>query len=362
MMCPRPSVSPTLVIVLWAFALQFANGCSSDDVREDELQFDPSPRTKRIIEESQHPLATQVSRRNLVAHLDALTRGPRNAGSSDLEASRQYCESQLEGFGFEVQRTTVDGSDSINVVGTRLGSLQPDTQVILSAHIDSVPECQGADDNATGVAGMLEAARLLAKRDHSSTLVAACWDGEEQSLAGSMQYAADQQERGVEIRVAFVLEMIGYTSSEPNSQRLPVSAENEPLFSLLFPDAYADFVAHDRRGDFIALVYDAAGSITPAGASSAADAFVSAAYGDLRTSVLPLTTAIAGLLPDTTRSDHAAFWRNGYSALMITDTANLRNPNYHCQNGDDSITTIDPAFVARVIRATVSAVVRELER
>jgi Zn-dependent M28 family amino/carboxypeptidase len=183
---------------------------------------------------------------------------------------------------------------------------------------------------------MLEAARLLVKLKNANTLVVGCWDGNEQGRIGSMQYAASQRAFGAEVRAVFVLDMVGYSASEPDTQRLPGTPDDEALFADLFPDAYDDIVDHELRGDFIEMLFDAPRSVTPRGGLDAANAFVfAAAEHDLRTSVLPLKKSFVELFPETMRSDHTSFWENGYSAVLLTDTGERRNPNFHCQNGSE---------------------------
>lgn len=149
--------------------------------------------------------------------------------------------------------------------------------------------------------------------------------------------------------------MIGRVGSR-DAQRLPVSADLEPTFAEQFPTQYRALVDNERRGDFIALIADAPLAVTFGGAIPYVRAFEEASRGlGLRTIALELSTALMIALPDTTRSDHAAFWANGYSAVMITDTAELRNPNYHCGAGADHPDTLDYDFAAQVTLATASA-------
>ena len=123
---------------------------------------------------------------------------------------------------------------------------KPNERVVVSAHYDSVPNSAGADDNGTGVAGVLEAARVLSKESHARTLVVACWDEEERGLIGSTAYVKRAQAAGDAIVLSLVFEMIGYRNTAPMSQKTDATLE------AVFPDAAAQIAANDYRGDFAA--------------------------------------------------------------------------------------------------------------
>jgi hypothetical protein len=331
-----------------------ALGACAPSSDEDALRSRGAPVPDGVRAELRSDL--EVSREKLQEHVEILARAPRDPGSEQLEAARSYCADQLAELGFAVQTQEVDGGSGRNTIGTLLGNRRPSQQVVVAAHIDSVASCNGADDNASGVAGVLEAARVLAQEEHARTLVVACWDLEEPGLVGSLAYATTAGLLLADVRVAFVLEMIGFKSTEPNSQRLPVSADLEPEFASQFPDQYQQYVDGERRGDFIALIADAPLAVNFVGSSSYVAAFSGAANAvELKSLALELSSLLMLTLPDTTRSDHAAFWAYGYSAIMITDTANLRNPHYHCAEGGDDVETLDFDFATQVTQATVGA-------
>jgi Zn-dependent M28 family amino/carboxypeptidase len=318
----------------------------------------------RDVELRRVDLSADALGENLRRHVEVLARAPRTQGSQQLAAAREYCAEQLSALGYTVTRHDFGLGDCAgqNVVGTLRGTELPDEQVLLSAHIDSVDSCNGADDNASGVAGLLEAARALAHAPHPRSLLVACWDQEERGLVGSLKHATAAHLLGHDIRMSFVFEMIGYRSALPGSQRLPVAADQEFLFELLFPAQYQKYVDSERRGDFIALVTDAAGTLNATGGERYQAVFSQAAE-QLRLPVqaLPLSALLMLALPDLSRSDHSPFWLNGYSAMMITDTANLRNPHYHCADGADDVASLDFAFAAQVTQAATQAVTFALD-
>jgi len=172
----------------------------------------------------------------------------RDPGSSHWQEIQDLCADRLTSLGFTVERHAY--ATGVNVIGVRTGTSDPDHQVMVAAHYDHIPGCAGADDNASGVAGLLEAARVLSMASYPRTLVVACWDQEERGLIGSRAYAARAEAAGEIIDAHFDFEMIGYVSSEPDSQRFPAG------FDVLFPDASAEVVANDSRADFVAVIGD----------------------------------------------------------------------------------------------------------
>ncbi len=274
-----------------------------------------------------------------------LVAAERPPGSPHWQVVQDHCAATLAAAGFtvELHTTPIGGT---NVIGTLPGVTRGAEHVVLSAHYDHVAGCAGADDNGTGTAGVLEAARVLGAGTFERTLVLACWDREESGLDGSRAWAAEAKAADTQITASLVFEMLGYVSHEPDSQDLPGGV------GLLFPDEAAWLEARDNRGDFIALIADEA-------SAPALDAF-SASAEALELPALPLTVPpdlLANpVVSDLFRSDHAAFWEQGYPGVMLTDTANFRNPHYHCAGGPDIVADLDVDFAARVVRAAVEAI------
>ena len=199
--------------------------------------------------------------------------------------------------------------------------------ILVGAHYDAVPGSPGADDNGTALAVLLELARTFSMTPARSPIRLVAFDLEERNQSGSRAYAQAVRRRGEALSLMIALEMLGYRDPRPGSQRYP------PGLGYLYPD----------RGDFIGLI------------------------GNLRTlpalwrltrrmrDVVPcefLAVPLRGhIVPDTRRSDHAPFWDLGYPAIMITDTANMRNPHYHKES--DRIETLDLAFLAAVCRSII---------
>src|SRR3954465_1772718 len=174
--------------------------------------------------------------------------GPRSPGKPHHQEVQDLCADRFASLGFEVERQ--GDSTGVNVIGKLAGTKLPGERVVVSAHYDAVPNCDGADDNGTGTAATLEAARVLSKQHHDRTLVVACWDEEERGLIGSKAYVARAKAAGDNIVLSLVFEMLGYRSSAPNSQK------SDPQLEAIFPDAAAQMQANDYRGDFALVVND----------------------------------------------------------------------------------------------------------
>lgn len=271
----------------------------------------------------------------------AAVAGVRNNGSAAWQAAQDLCASRLISLGFTVERQ--DYGTGVNVIGTLPG--ETDTQIIISAHYDAVPNCEAADDNASGVAGALEAARVLSTAHFERTLVVACWDEEERGLIGSSAYASRASAQDVDIAAMYSLEMIGYSSDEPNSQLLPVG------FAALFPSQVAAVEANQFRGDFIALVADQSSFVM----TKAFERYANS----LGLPLIELTVVDILLFSPATgdlrRSDHAPFWEQGYPGIMLTDSANFRNLHYHCTGGPDTADRLDTDFAVKIIKSIAGA-------
>lgn len=275
---------------------------------------------------------------------------PRPPGSAHWQAVQDLCKTRLEQYGFSVN--VQDYGTGVNVVGIKQGSDKAAEEVLISAHYDHLPGCAGADDNATGVAALLETARVLKDSSFGRTLVVACWDEEELGLIGAEAYAAQARSAGAQITVMYSLEMLGFKSTAPNSQQIPVGID------FLFPEQYAALEQSGFVGDFLTIIPDT--SAAPAGARVAAHA----AEIGLRTITLEITEELKKnpLAGDVRRSDHAAFWDQDFPAMMLTDTSEFRNPNYHCRDGTaDTVDTLDMQFLTDNTRAVVGSAVDLLE-
>ncbi len=260
----------------------------------------------------------------LIAHLKELIRerDPYIATQGHYYV-QHYIHAQLNQWGAaKATGFTERGRDHYNLCLDLPGqrSLAP---IIVGAHYDTVPGCPGADDNATGVAVLLELAQRFSLQPPRRPVRLVAFDLEEYGLVGSCAYVKSL--KGQPIHLMLSLEMLGYcvTGSQP-SQTYPVAA-----LEYIYP----------KTGDFIALIGNWQ---TIPSLWRLRRAFRSAGVNGVW---LPMIQQ-GQLLPDTRRSDHAPFWDAGYNAIMVTDTANLRNPHYHAPT--DILATLDLDFLTKV--------------
>ncbi len=221
---------------------------------------------------------------------------------------RQYLRQQLEQWGRVQTHEFVSlGQTHQNLIVDLPGNRGYRPPILVGAHYDAAPNSPGADDNASGVAVLLELARLFAAQPANYPLRLVAFDFEETQTQNAGSYFYAQQLQGEPLRLMLSLEMLGYYDPTPGSQQYPLAS-----MQAIYPQA----------GDFIALI----------GTPSTLVEMIHLAW-HLGTAGVPgwwLPVPNRGLiLPETRRSDHAAFWDLGYRAMMVTDTAYLRNPHYH---------------------------------
>ena len=285
---------------------------------------------------STSPLGSHVSRQHLERHLRILE-GERNYLTSPkpLAAAQQYVVDQFTSQGYRVSLDSFRafGEAFSNVVADRA----PDShapRLLIGAHVDTVVGTPGADDNASGVAVMLETARVIAVHWPEAPVEFVGFNLEEVGMIGSAHYARRLKARGSRLLGMISLEMVGFTESEGKQQY--------PFFLKPF---------YPPVGNFIGLV-----------ANRRSKPFLQHVERAMRTVPhLPVETVVlpgnGWLVPESRLSDQSPFWDAGYPALMLTDTAFLRNPHYH--QPTDTVETLDLTFLERVCQGVV-AVVRAL--
>ena len=281
----------------------------------------------------------EANKNNYIADLTFIAQAPRTSIDPQHQAVQDLCADRLSELGYEVERH--DFESGVNVIGKLSGTTRPDEIVIVSAHYDTIPKSNGADDNASGVAAALETARLLADEEHDRTLLIACWDQEEPALYGSYLYANRERERNTDIKMVYVYDEIGSSDDRPNTQQFPAG------FDLAYPDAATKLRANEYRANFVLLVFD-----------QQADSWAQAIADQAEKVGLPAIALAVNLdedVPtDLTGSDHASFWRRGYPAIEINDTSGFRNPYKHTKL--DTIERLDHDFAVKVISAVTASV------
>ena len=269
-------------------------------------------------------------------------------GSTHWQTTQDLCRTRLTEYGFEVELVSYD--TGVNVIGRRPGSLPDGGDVIISAHYDHIEGCPGASDNAAGLAATLEIARLLGAREIEQSLVIACWDEEERGLLGSRAYADAARAENQKITAMISFDTIGYRENGIYTQTLPDG------FEALFPNEHAIVEANEFRADFLSLTLDESSHAVGLRLYAHADSI------GLNTSVLevPETLKLNAATSDLRRSDHASFWQNDYPGILLSDTANFRNPNYHCLDGIDLPGTLDMEFVVETTQIALGAAIDTL--
>jgi hypothetical protein len=273
-------------------------------------------------------------------HALAVSIGERHVGKlQQLNQTADYIIKQFEYTGLAVsnQAYTAYGTQFRNVVA-ELGG-ETDDIIVVGAHYDSVPGSPAANDNASGVATLLKLAALNADQRFHRTIHFVAFANEElphggTDAMGSLAYAGRAKQNGEKIIAMISLETIGYYTDEPNSQKYPA-----PL-SWLYPDTgnFVAFVGNLRSRQLVRTVIASFRRHATIGSEG---------------------IAAPNILRDIRRSDHASFWRHGYPAIMVTDTAPFRYPYYHTPL--DTPDKIDFTRLAQVT-AGLNHVIRDLAR
>jgi hypothetical protein len=257
------------------------------------------PALEQALRADVEALAGRIGERNLV-----------NAPQRLDEAAR-FVAQRLASLGYAVQEEpfAVEGRTVRNLIAERRGASRPSELIVVGAHYDTAPGTPGADDNASGVAVGLALAAQFSTRTPARTLRFVFFTNEEPPFfntpdMGSEVNAAAARARGDDVRAMLALETMGYFVDDADSQHYPWP------FSWAYPST----------GDFVAFVGD-----------SASRALLHEVITTFREKT-PLASEGAALprfVQGADWSDHGPYWRQGYGALMVTDTAPFRNPHYH---------------------------------
>ncbi len=243
----------------------------------------------------------------------------------ELEQAAQYIRGEFLKIGMEVKEDLFQwkGRFYKNIVAEKKGIVSLDKVLILGAHYDTISASPGADDNASGIAVLLEVARNIQTVPLGSTLKLIAFSLEEDDYAGSAHYAENARREEEEILGMISLEMVGFTGSR----------QNYPHY--LNPKKYPNV------GDFIGII-----------GNDRSKTLLERVRRSFKTYIPQLPSEFL-LVPgngegmeEARLSDHSPFWDQGFPALMVTDTAFLRNPNYHLPS--DTIETLDFEFMRKV--------------
>lgn len=266
------------------------------------------------------------------------TKSPRNYQNLEaLNEAATYIEKEWKKVGLAVESQKFKaGKETYQNVLTFVGPSKG-PRVVIGAHYDVAGPFPGADDNASGIAGLLELARLLQERKpqlpYRVDLVAYCLEEPPffgSSEMGSAVHAKSLKDQKAEVLFMMSLEMIGYFSSKKDSQKFPI-----PELAKIYP----------TTGDFIGVVGDPT-------SKRLVEQVSSLMKKGSRVDVQSLNGPRE--LPGVSLSDHQSYWNYGFPAIMLTDTAFMRNPNYHTKN--DTPETLDYKSMAEVVEGVCNVI------
>lgn len=247
------------------------------------------------------------------------------------QKAREDIQREFESYGYRVREERFDSY--VNLIAERGISSNP---ILVGAHYDTVEGAPGGDDNTSGLAAMLSVARY----NTNDNVVFAAFDGEEVGLLGSKYYAGNNDSPALVV----VFETIGYKTENVDSQKVP------PLFNIFFRDLYQRLKQSSFKGNFSTAVCSHNAKkdcelYESAGRSQALEVF---------SIEVPQSYFLKGVFWDMFRSDHTPFIKKEIPAIMITDTANFRNPNYHMPS--DTPDKLDMEFIAKQANAVLRLV------
>ncbi|MBC6430046.1 M28 family peptidase [Nostoc sp. HG1] len=328
-----------MLLVLMAVAVVGSRGSTFFEQR-------PSPEiVERIPVETPQPQpeskevdsVPQVSTDKLLTHIQKLNF--QRYTTKERSLTRTYITTELTKLGWKPKLEKF--SEGVNIFAERPGTNKAAKAILVGAHYDTVALSPGADDNASGVAVVLEIARLLRSRPTPRTLQLAFFDQEEAGLLGSQAFVS-KTARLQNLSGAIVMDMVGYACYTAGCQKYPAGLPVTPI---------------SDKGDFLVVVGDT--EHLPL-----LNAFQNSQNNKPESelpAVLTLPIPFKGLLtPDTLRSDHAPFWYQSVGAVLVTDTANLRTPHYH--QPSDVPATIERSFFTGAAQIVVNATTALLEK
>ena len=303
--------------------------CQRSLITHSLVQPEPSQSTEIDIDEPPRPIferPPQVERDRLNTHLTTLS--VERYTETQKQRTRSYIQTQLTQNGWETEEQPFPGG--VNIIAHQRNSDRQNGEILVGAHYDSIRGTPGADDNATGVAALLELSRIFQTYSAPKALTLAFFDLEEDGAIGSSAFTNEPLNLA-QLNGVIILEMLGYTCHTPNCQGVP------PELKVQLPS---------DKGDFLSIIGDQEHLYL-------LDTFEKQTNAAL--SLFSLKVPFKGLLsPILLRSDHAPFWLKGIGAVMVSDTAFLRNPHYH--RVSDTASTIDLYFFTQatdlVARAT----------
>jgi len=264
--------------------------------------------------------------------------GPRSSYDTDSHGkAAEFIIAELRSYGYIpiIQEYQYGSSTYRNIIAEVPGTSMNKKGLVVGAHYDTMSSTPGADDNASGIAGVLELSRLFADSKPSRSLRFVAFALEEPPVfrthhMGSYVYAESLKEKGEQLEGMICLEMIGFFNDEKGSQYYPAG-----FIKWFYPDT----------GNYISMVSDL----------SSRGFLEKVKKAFTKGTDLPVESiATLPIIPGIDFSDHRSFWKFGYDAIMVTDTAFYRNPHYH--RVSDTFDTLDYVRMTKVVEGLVSAI------
>ncbi|MEW6054673.1 MAG: M28 family peptidase [Nitrospirota bacterium] len=285
-----------------------------------------------------------VSRERLqwyVKKIEGLRHGSENYHS--LEKKAVFIEDTLRSLNLKVenQQFIFHGRSYRNIVAFHQGIDEQSALTLIGAHYDAAWGSPGADDNASGVAVLLEAANVIFNLTLNNSIQFVAFSLEEpqlqtiQFLIGSDHFARQARKSKIRYRAILILESVGYTDETEGSQFVPLFVR----------------IPVPKTANFLGVIANSKSKMIMRDFCGISREFVP----DLP--IVPYKVPLSGrIVPESRFSDHASFWDYGYPALMLTDTAMFRNPHYHTSH--DRSDTLDFDFLSNVTKAVISFMLR----
>ncbi len=260
--------------------------------------------------------------------------GSRNLNDyENYKEAARYINRYFKTFGYTPDVQTIQVKDKIigNIIAQKKGVELPQEIIIIGAHYDSYFN-PGADANASGVACLLELARLLSDTKLKRTVLYVAFANSEQPYfmtdkMGSLMFARQLKEKSRHVAAVLILDSLGYYTNDNHSQRYPW------LVGMLSPN----------QGNFIALVTNIRSLILARHVKKGLEGVLT----------FPVHLLIGF---DFIDSDHSAFWKEDFKTVLLTDTGHYRYPYYH--HLEDTYENLDYKNMGQLTRALKEAVVR----
>lgn len=316
------------------------------------------------------PIAEAAKASSLQQYLSTIV-GPKNrfVHQEKMVQVENYIYETFRGFGWETERQryhyeSFNGStgysfdepsagrpeqyhdlEGVNIIATKPRK-SVDQTIIIGAHYDTVRSTPGADDNGSGIAALLELARVLGKHSYSKTLMLVAFDMEEIGYAGSRAFV-EKLSPSAAVDGVIILETVGYFDEKENSQKIPSG------FSLLYRQQTGRVKKNLFKGDFITVIHNGKSKKLASSLAGANQSLKAIPLVFIRDPLdLPMLGAILKrlfpVLKNLLRSDHVPFWQKELPAIQLTDTADFRNPNYH--RPTDTLDTVNFHALQRLVQ------------